>query len=93
MPYAVWRSKGFLVQSFIENGCVRLSINRTKLRNDGLWEDGITWDELMECKRQVGMGERYAVEVYPRDRDIVLKANMRHLWVLQEPLPIGLFKP
>lgn len=99
-PYAVWRSRGFLVQAFMEqNGfdpaihVLRLSINRTKLRADGLWEDAITWDELMEVKRQIGMGDKYAVEVYPRDIDIVLKANMRHLWVFPSPLPIGWFKP
>jgi hypothetical protein len=31
------------------------------------------------------------VEIYPRDRDIVNIANMRHLWVMAEPLALGWF--
>lgn len=91
---AVYRSRRFLVQVFIEQtGITRLSINRTKVKPDGSWDDGITWDEIQTIKRELGMGDKYAVEVYPRDRDMVNVANMRHVWVLAKPLwNIGWFK-
>lgn len=88
---AAYRNNRFLVQVFDEgNGIRRLSVNRmaydaVRLR----WVDGITGDELQEVKRQIGMGELFAVEIYPRDVDLVDVANMRHLWVLPEPLSFG----
>jgi hypothetical protein len=90
-PLAVYRSKNFLVQIFDEPkyGSVRLSVCRTRLTRDGLWEDGITWDELMQIKREVGMADRCAVEVYPADANIVNVANMRHLWILREGMVFG----
>jgi hypothetical protein len=53
------------------------------------WADGITWDTLQLLKRECGHGERWAVEVYPPDTDIVNVANMRHLWLLRAPPPFG----
>lgn len=89
-PYAVWRSRYFLVQAFQEaDGVTRLSINRTTVRANGQWDDELTWDEIQGIKRQVGLGDYQAVEIYPKDRDVVNVANMRHLWVLRDPLPIG----
>ena len=89
----VWRSRYFLAQLFSESeGLMRLSVNRVSMGADGRWKEGITWDELMEVKRQIGLGSIYGVEVYPRDQDIVDEANMRHLWLLAEPLPIGWVK-
>jgi hypothetical protein len=83
----VYLCRRFLVQVFDEgNGIRRLSINRTQ-RDGDKWLDGITWDELQRIKHDIGMGDAYAVEVYPRDIDIVNVANMRHLWVLPQPLP------
>jgi hypothetical protein len=35
----------------------------------------------------VGFGAADALEVYPRDGDVVNVANIRHLWVLRDPLP------
>lgn len=78
------RSRGFLVQEFAEaDGVIRLSINRTELRGDGRWTDGITWDELQRLKREAGHGDRVAVEVFPPDSDVVNVANVRHLWLLR----------
>ena len=89
----VWRSREFLVQVFIEeDGVQRISMNRTTARLDGRWDDALTWDEIQEIKRQIGRADNYAIEVYPRDRDVVNVANMRHLWVLPVPLSIGWFK-
>lgn len=96
-PVAVWRSRFFLVLRYDEppfNGgeMRRLTVNRVTIGSDGHWEQDITWDELQRCKRETGHGDWYAVEVYPHDRDLVHDANMRHLWLLAEPLAIGWVK-
>lgn len=95
-PEQVWRSSGFLAQLFGEpwfNGTPlhRLSVNRVTIGGDGRFDGEISWDELMRIKREVGYGDWYAIEVLPRDRDIVNVANMRHIWMMAEPLPIGWF--
>lgn len=94
-PTALWRSRHYLVQVFDApdmNGVAarRLSVNRTVL-GAGRWQDGISWDDLMGCKSETGHADWYGVEVYPRVRDIVNVANMRHLWLFAEPLAIGWF--
>ena len=90
-PYAVWRSRFFLVQSFDEgNGINRLSVARAEIDTaTGRWKEGITWDELQGIKRQVGLGEYMGVEIYPADCNEVNVANMRHLWVLRDSLPFS----
>lgn len=81
---AAWVSRDYLVQAFAEDGdVVRLSVNGVVPTADS-WADAITWDELMEIKRQCGYGDRVAVEIYPDDDNIVNVANMRHLWLLPE---------
>lgn len=96
LPIELFRSRDYLVQVYAEPGkCScwvrRLSVCRVTLRADGHWDENISWDELMRCKREAGYGDWYGVEVYPRERDIVNDANMRHLWLLSEPLAIGWF--
>jgi hypothetical protein len=96
-PARVWRSRKYLVQLYEVHhpgipSLLRISICRSKVSTGGRWEDGLTWDELQAIKREVGFGEWYAVEVYPRDCDIVNDANMRHLWVMPIPLTIGWMK-
>lgn len=96
-PRSVWRSRHYLAVVYGEpalNGVEvrRLSVNRVTIRGDGHWDQGIPWDDLQRCKRETGHGDWYAVEIYPRDRDLVHVANMRHLWLLAEPLAIGWFK-
>lgn len=89
-PVRVLRSRDFLVQIYREEGLVvRLSVCRTQLRRDGRWVDEITWDQLQALKHQAGFGGWDAVEVYPRDSDVVNVANMRHLWVLPERIPFA----
>jgi hypothetical protein len=84
-----WRSRAFLVQVFSECGGIeRLSVCRTS-HNGNRWEENITWDELQRLKAECGRGDRQAVEIFPADRDVVNVANMRHLWVLVEPLPFA----
>jgi hypothetical protein len=93
-----WESKRFCVQQYpverhLEDLCqYRLTICRTTLNTEGKWVDGISWDELMQCKRDVGFGDWWGVEIYPRDFDIVNVANLRHLWIFERPLNIGWFK-
>jgi hypothetical protein len=82
LPFAVWRSRFFLVQAYdvpAGGASCRLSIRRV---NAG---DRITWDELQQIKRDVGYGDACAVEMFPPDRDVVNVANMRHLWIVTQP--------
>lgn len=90
----VWRSNKFIVQVYApKHGARRLTINRTTLPplqpmgRDRLYEDGISWDDLQRLKREAGFGDCHAVELFPADASVVNVANMRHLWVLDAPLP------
>lgn len=88
----VWRSRDFLVQEYAEREpvLVRLSVLRTTLDpKAGRWVDGITWDELQRLKAECGYGSHDALELYPPDRDVVNVANLRHLWVMREPVPFA----
>lgn len=83
-----WRSNRLLVQVYQEsNDVIRLSVNRTDIDKNGNWKQGISWDELQAAKNAVGYGDKFAVEVFPADEDLVNVTNMRHLWVLPEPPP------
>lgn len=82
----VWRSRGFLVQIYSEPAAFhRMSVCRA-LHNGDSWVDQITWEELMQLKRECGRGDKDALEVYPADADIVNVANMRHLFFPPEPV-------
>lgn len=82
----VWRSRSFLAQLIRDpNGQMRLTVNRTEIDDDGRWRAGITWDALMRVKAQCGLADRWAVEVFPPAEEVVNVANMRHLWLLDEP--------
>jgi hypothetical protein len=96
-PSAVWISQRYLVQMFDElpfNGItvIRLTVCRTTLGGDGHWDAALAWEELQQIKSDVGFGSWYGLELYPRDIDVVNVANMRHLWLLEQPLSIGWFK-
>jgi len=85
---------GYLVQMFREpNSIIRLTVCSTDatLSRSGAvrFADGIPWDDLQEIKRLMGYGDQDAVEVYPPTQDVVNRANMRHLWILPEPLPFA----
>lgn len=93
-PVEIWISRTYLVQIFDESkqldSMLRLAINYTRYNSKG-WHDGLSWDELMQCKHDVGYGDYYAIEIFPRAKDVINIANIRHLWVLAEPLTIGWF--
>jgi hypothetical protein len=96
-PIALWRSRHYLAMLYAAPAFVgievrRLTVNRVTLGRDGHYEQGIPWEDLQRCKRETGHGDWYAVEVYPRERDLVHVANMRHLWLLAAPLGIGWFR-
>lgn len=95
-PISVWRSRSYLALVYEEPDfnaipVRRLTVNRVTIGSDGHWEQDIPWDDLQRCKHEAGYGDWYGIEVYPRDRDTVNIANMRHLWLLAEPLPLGWF--
>lgn len=95
IPDRLWkalRSNQFFVQIYQEaDDIIRLTACRTAMEGDD-WAANITWDSLQDLKRRCGYGERYAIEVYPREIDMVNVAAMRHLWILPEPLQIGWFR-
>lgn len=84
-PREVWRSNRFLVQIFpLKDGAARMTICRTMVNEDGLWVDGISWEELMAIKDQCRYGKDWAVEIFPPCDQIVNVANMRHLWLIPD---------
>ena len=85
----VYRNNKFLVQIFNDNNRARISINRTIIKSNGHWADDITWDELQMIKSQIGFGDVMAVEIYPKDKDVVNVANMRHLWIIDDKTELG----
>lgn len=89
----VLRSREFLIQVFRESGHIRISVNRTLMGKDGRWKDDISWDELQLIKSWCGFSGDTAVEIFPKSSDVVNVANMRHLWILSEPLPFGWTTP
>lgn len=86
----VWRSRDYLVQVFEAPppALARLSVNRAQLVGNG-WGQDIPWEDLQRIKSQCGFATHDAVEVYPHDMDVVNVANMRHIWVLEQPLPFA----
>lgn len=87
-PREVWRSREFFVMVFDDkNGFTRISACRAMIDDEGRWMDGITWDELFMIKCAVGFAHSDCVEVFPAMHDLVNVANMRHLWVMEDPIP------
>lgn len=87
---AVWQCKEYTAQlwkpdnpEITPNLLGRLSVNKNKLRPDGTYETGFTWDTLQRVKLECGMGDHSAVEVFPATRNLINVSNMRHLWVFK----------
>jgi hypothetical protein len=88
-PIEVWRSRDYIVQVYADPTMTvmeRISVQRA----DG--KDGLTWDDLMNVKRQIGRGDQPCVEYFPPDAQVVNVAKMRHLWVLPH-VPAWAWKP
>ena len=45
-------------------------------------DGAITWDELQAIKNEVWGKEAQAIEIYPRESDLVNSGFFRHLWRL-----------
>ena len=60
-------------------------IVREDLKRTDLEDDAITWDELQRLKAEAGFADRWAVEVFPPDAQVVNIANIRHLFLLPGP--------
>lgn len=88
-PVEVWRSQAYLVMVYQDAGHERLSVIRTEQDIMGRWKEDIPWDDLQRLKAECGRGERWAVEVFPPDEDVVNVQNMRHLFVLHEAPAYG----
>lgn len=89
-PREVWRSRGFVLMVYPAPGEMeRLTVCRTAIQTNGRFADGISWDDLQRLKSECGRGDREAVELYPRDRDVVNVGNLRHLWVVKDGLPFA----
>lgn len=82
----VWRSREFLAVLYREEHALRLSVNRSRIDNAGMWVDGITWDELQRIKNECGFADVDAVEIYPKAGDVVNVANLRHLFMPTVPI-------
>lgn len=88
--FKVLRNNEFFVQLFHEpNDVIRMSVNRVEVDTNGDWKQDISWDDLHSIKAMLGYSDKYAIELYPDLYNLVNVANLRHLWILDEPLPIG----
>ena len=67
-------------------GYTRLSICRTGADTD----TAMSWEELQKVKSLCGFGNLDAVEVYPRDSDVVNTGNVRHLYIFEHPLKFAM---
>lgn len=83
---ACFRSRSFLLCVWLEpNGFERLSINRAEWdERQRRFRDDISWDDIQRLKAQAGYADRWAVEIFPSDDQVVNVANMRHVWLLDE---------
>jgi hypothetical protein len=91
----VWSNPDFLVQINQEKFNKRITINKTTaifIKGNPHWKDGITWDQIQEIKQLVGYGDHWAVECYPPDHHVINIANMRHIWILENPPEFGWHK-
>ena len=79
---AVWKSEEFVAAAFKNGSILRLSIARQDKK------DGLTWDELQRIKNECGFEDKDAIEFYPAQKDVINTANIRHLHIFDQPLPM-----
>ena len=78
----VWESDTYNVYAFSEGNLIRLDIERKDKKGN------ITWDELQNIKSNCGFGDMDAIELYPKDKDVINTENWRHLYVFFDPIPL-----
>ena len=77
----VWEDDVYQVAGFLDQNTIRLDICRKDMK------DGLGWNDLQLIKTKCGFGEFDAVEFYPRDKDVLNTANIRHLYLFSTLLP------
>lgn len=80
-PLRSWVSRKYLVSLYEDSHCLRMTICRTSVDNNGNWVDGITWDEIQAIKEEVGYGNMWGLEVFPASDKLVNVASMRHVFL------------
>ena len=86
----VFRNRYFAVQIYQQGDWTRLSVNRTAIDIEkNTWKGGISWDQLMDIKKKLGYGECDAIEIYPKENDVVNVTNMRHLFLVPEGVELS----
>lgn len=61
-------------------------VNHLKVRRHDGRTNHLTWGELMMIKNEMLGEDALAVEIFPRDCDVVNEANVRYLWELPDGL-------
>ena len=90
---SIWRNKKFTVMVWNVPAGKKMTISRNTWDSHACrYKDGITWDEIMEIKRGIGMGEENAVEFYPPDSEVINIANVRHIWILPKSATDAMLK-
>lgn len=81
-PKETWCSKSFLVEIFdVNKNWERMRVHRNAFNPTfTAYLDGISWDTVMDLKRECGRGDREAVELFPRDIHSI-PFQVRHFWV------------
>lgn len=91
-PLRCWRSRDYSAMLFRDqaSGLLRLDITRVQIDKYTLeYRDGISWDALQQIKNETMGPDVWAVECYPPQHLVQNVANMRHLWILEEPPAFG----
>ena len=82
-PLRVWQSRDYLAVLYQEpDGRLRLSVNSVRRNPQGMWRDGITWDELQRVKNECLGPETWCAEAFPAESALVRESNIRHLFVM-----------
>lgn len=82
---AAWESEEFKAGLFTFQGYMRLSIWPLEETSSP-----VSWEALQKVKSDCGFGNFEAIEIYPRDGQVVNTANARHLYLVAEALPFAM---
>lgn len=77
---ATWDLDEHYVAAFRDKNSIRLDIARKDLAA------GMNWDDLMDIKRQCGLGEYDGFELLPADKDVINTGPVRHIYIFANPL-------
>lgn len=87
---SIWRSSKHIVTLHQHDHCQVLEIRRTVLTDDFEFEaDPMTWNELMQVKSEIGLGDAWCVECYPPEKHSLQKMRSRCLWLMGDDPDFG----